>query len=214
MIKWYLTKLGERDILTIICTFATIGIVALICDLCLLMKRKWFGEEYLLKFNQFVEGDLDEEKHYQWLLRKVSKIENDMDRCGLAYTYRPPFANYALQNYMMLSNTLVNIGPVSAKDLEICQAVLERYIGTLEDEISKKFWHLINPIIWLTRTVRLILLDILLWVLNSFGLISGNTKNRIRYSSIVSKVIGLISFLGALASIVALVFLLSELLRD
>ena len=204
LIKWYLTKLSERDILMFFCTFAAIGIIGLICDICLFIKRKYFGEEYLLKFNQLIEGGPNERRNYQWLLRKVSKIENDMGSFGVATFYRPAFANYAFQIYEIISNTLLNISPVSGKDLEMSHAILERYIGALDDGISKKLRHLINPVIWLTRSVRLILVDMPLWMLNSFGLISGNTKNRIRYSSIISKIIGVITFVGSVASIIAI----------
>ena len=202
MIKQYLIKLAEPDILTIFCTFAAIGIIRLIYDLCLLIKRKIFGEKYLSRFNQLIEGCPSERRHYQWLLRKVSKIENEMGGFGVAVFYRPAFANYAFQGYEVISNTLLNIGPVSAKDLEMSQAILERYIGALDDSISKNLLHLINPAVWLTRTVRLILLDIPLWMLYSFGLISKIRKNKIKTSSIISKIIGVITFLGSLASLI------------
>ena len=203
MIRQYLTKLTERDFLTIFSTFAAIGIIGLIYDLYFLIKRKIFGEKYLSRFNQLIEGGPNEKRRYQWLLRKVSKIENEMGGFGVAVFYRPAFANYAFQGYEILSNTLLNIGTVSAKDLEMSQAILERYIGALDDGISKKLRHLINPVIWLTRTVRLILLDIPLWTLNSFGLISRDTQNKIRYSSIISKLIGLITILGSLFSLIS-----------
>lgn len=202
MIKQYLIKLAEPDILTIFFTVAAIGIIRLICDLCLLIKRKIFGEKYLSRFNQLIEEGPNERRHYQWLLRKVSKIENEMGGFGVAAFYRPAFANYAFKDYEVISNTLLNIGPVSAKDLEMSQAILERYIGALDDSISKNLSHLINPAVWLTRTVRLILLDIPLWMLYSFGLISKIKKNKIKTSSIISKIIGAITLVGSLASII------------
>lgn len=203
MIKQYLIKLAERDILTIFCTFAAIGIMRLIYDLCLLIKRKIFGEKYLSRFNQLIEGGPNEKRHYQWLLRKVSKIENEMGGFGVAAFYRPAFADYAFQGYEILSNTLLNIGPVSARDLEMSQAILERYIGALDDSISKNLLHLINPAAWLTRTVRLMLFDIPLWILYSFGLISEIRKNKIKTSSIVSKIVGVITVLGSLFSLIS-----------
>lgn len=202
MVKQYLIKLAESDILTIFFTVAAIGIIRLIYDLCLLIKRKIFGEKYLSRFNQLIEGGPNERRHYQWLLRKVSKIENEMGGFGVAVFYRPAFANYAFQDYEVISNTLLNIGPVSAKDLEMSQAILERYIGALDDSISKNLSHLINPAVWLTRTVRLILLDIPLWMLYSFGLISKIRKNKIKTSSIISKIIGVITLGGSLASLI------------
>ena len=71
VIKLYLAKLTEQDILTIFCAFAAIGIIGLICDFFFLIKRKHFGEKYLSRFNQLMEGGPNEKRHDQWLLRKV-----------------------------------------------------------------------------------------------------------------------------------------------
>lgn len=204
VIKQHLTKLlAERDILTILCTFAAIGIIRLIYDLCLLIKRKMFGEKYLSKYKQLRRSNPFDENCYQWLLRNVTRMENEMGGAGRIDFYRPPHANYAFHNYDALSNTLLNIRTPVIANLETTQILLERYIGALDNRTSKKLWELINPVIWLTRTVRLILLDIPLWILNSFGLISRDTENKIKYSSIISKLIGLITILGSLFSIIS-----------
>ncbi len=179
MKKWYLTKLAELNIFTIIGTLAVIGFIGLIYDLYSLIKRKSFGEKYLSKYEQWMQSSSDEECYQRllrWLRRNSTRM---MDEIG--------------------GNRIINFyDPYSVN-----QGMLERYIGKLDYLFSKKIWQLINPFVWLTRTARLILLDIPLWMLNSFGLISGNTKNKIRFSSIISKVIGGITFFGTLVSIVA-----------
>ena len=203
MIKQYLIKLAERDILTILYIFAAIGIIGLIYDLCLLIKRKIFGEKYLLKFKELVDSGSYDKKHHQWLLRNVTRIENEMGGYGRANFYRPAFANYAFQNYAILSNVLLNINPVSGKELAMTQAILDRYVGALGDDISKKLWELINPFVWLTRAVRCISIDIPLWIFRSVGLISTDTENKFRNSSLINKIIGIITVLGSLASLLA-----------
>ncbi|RKU09718.1 hypothetical protein C6501_15045 [Candidatus Poribacteria bacterium] len=178
VIKWYLTKLGERDILTIICTFAVIGIIGLIYDLCLLIKRKIFGEKYLSKYEQWMQSSSDEECYQhllRWLRRNSTRM---MDEMG--------------------GNRIINF----YDQYSVNQGMLERYIGKLDYLISKKLWQLINPFVWLTRTVRLILLDIPFWMLRSVGLISVNRANRIRNHSLSDKIIGVITLLGFVVSLI------------
>lgn len=181
MIKRISTKLAELDIfiLTIFCTLAAIGIIALIYDLCSLIKRKRFGEKYLSKYEQWIHSPSDEECYQRllrWLRRNSTRMIDEMGGNRVINFYDPHSVN---------------------------QGMLERHIGKLEYLVRKKLWQLINPVVWLTRTVRLILLDIPLWMFHSVGLISGNTTNKIRYSSISSKVIGGITFFGTLVTIVA-----------
>ena len=178
MIKWYLAKFSEHYILTIFCTFATVGILGLIYDLCLLIKRKRFGVEYLSKYEQWTQSSSDEECYQQllrWLRRNSTKM---MDEIG--------------------GNRIINFyDPISVN-----QGMLERYIGKMDYLISKILWQLINPFVWLTRTVRLILLDIPFWLLRSVGLMSFNSTNRIKNHSLSDKIIGTITILGSLFSII------------
>ena len=82
MIKHYLTKLAEQDILTIFCIFAAIGIIGLIYDLCLLIKRKVFGEKYLSRYEKWVHIPSSDEESYEplrrWLQRNSTRIDNEM----------------------------------------------------------------------------------------------------------------------------------------
>ncbi|MCY3741950.1 MAG: hypothetical protein OXH00_13125 [Candidatus Poribacteria bacterium] len=188
MIKQFLGKLVERDILTTFCTFAAIGIIGLIYDLYLLIKRKTFGEKYLLRYEQWILHSRfsNEESHetlLRWLQRNSTKIDNEMGGTRRIDFYRSSSEN---------------------------QAILNRHIGELDDLILKKLCELINPFAWFTRTVRLILLDIPFWMLRSVGLININIEKKIKDHSWSGKVIGLIAFFGALASIISLVFLLLE----
>lgn len=186
MIKWYVTKLAERDILTIFCTLAAIGIVALICDICLLIKRKYFGEKYLLKYEQWIHNPSDEECYQRllrWLRRNSTRMMDEMGGNRVINFYDPHSVN---------------------------QGMLERHIGKLDYLVSKKLWQLINPFAWLPRTLRLILLDIPLWMFRSIELRDINFESKIRNHSLFSITERLISFIGTLASIVALFFILSE----
>ena len=187
VIKQFLTKLAERDILTIFCAFAAIGIIGLVYDLCLLIKRKIFGERYLSRYEQSVHNRSSDGETYEplrrWLQRNSTRIDNEMGGTKRIDFYRSPSEN---------------------------QAILNRHIGELDYLISQKIREIFNPFVWLTRAVRCILIDFPLWILSSVGLININVEKKIKYHSWSGKVIGLIAFFGALASIVSLVFLLSE----
>ncbi len=178
MKKWYLTKLAELNIFTIIGTLAVIGFIGLIYDLYSLIKRKSFGEKYLSKYEQWMQSSSDEECYQRllrWLRRNSTRMMDEMGGNRIINFYDPYSVN---------------------------QGMLERYIGKLDYLFSKKIWQLINPFVWLTRTVRLILLDIPFWIFHSVGLISVNRANRIRNHSMSDKIIGVITFVGSVASIV------------
>ncbi|MYF54608.1 hypothetical protein F4225_02295, partial [Candidatus Poribacteria bacterium] len=211
MIKRISTKLAELDIFifTIFCIFAAIGFIGLIYDLCLLIKRKCFAKEYISKYKQLRRNDLFDEDCYQWLIHNVTRMESEMGSAGRIDFYRPPYANFAFQNYDALSNTLLNIRTPAIADLEATQVILERYIGALGYYISKKKREFLNPFICLKRSVRLVF-DVLLWIPRSVGLININFENRIKNNSLSGKIVGLITFLGSLASIVSLAFILSD----
>ena len=178
MKKWYLTKLAELNIFTIIGTLVVIGFIGLIYDLYSLIKRKSFGEKYLSKYEQWMQSSSDEECYQRllrWLRRNSTRMMDEMGGNRIINFYDPYSVN---------------------------QGMLERYIGKLDYLFSKKIWQLINPFVWLTRTVRLILLDIPFWIFHSVGLISVNRANRIRNHSMSDKIIGVITFVGSVASIV------------
>lgn len=173
-------KLAERDILTIFCTLAAIGFIGLIYDLCLLIKLKRFGKKYLSKYEQWMHSPSDEECYQRllrWLRRNSTRMMDEIGENRVINFYEPHSVN---------------------------QGMLERHIGKLGYLVSKKLRQLINPFVWLTRAVRWILIDSLLWLLRSVGLIDVNVENRIKNNSLSGKIIGLITLLGSLASIVSL----------
>ena len=179
MINQHLTKLAERDILAILCTFAAIGIIGLIYDLYLLIKRKVFGEKYLSRYEQWIHipsyGEESYESLRRWLQRNSTRIDNEMKGNRRIDFYRSSSEN---------------------------QATLERHIGELDYLISQKVWELINPLAWLTRSVRFVF-DMFFWTLRSVGLISVNRENRLRDHSLFDITIGTITILGTLFSVIA-----------
>ena len=203
MVRQFWTNLIELDILTILCVLAAVGFIGVIYDLCLLIKRKNFGELYFSKFNEFVVSGPHEMRHYQWLLYNLARMQSEMRGYGRADLYKPPFANYAFRDYDMLPNTLLNITPYPHAELEVTQSILQSYIGALDSLVPSKLWEVINPLVWLTRGVRVIIFDTPLWILQSVGLISGSTGSRIGNSALIGKIIGGLTLLSMLVSLIA-----------
>ena len=202
MMKYLLAKIVESEILTVFCALAAIGIIGLIYDLCSLKMQKRFGKKYLSKYKQLRYSSTFDEKCYQWLLHKLDRMQTEMGEYGIIDHYKPAYSANVIPNYLALRNTLQNIKTPIA-DLAGTQALLERYIGALDNQISKKWKEMFNPLAWLTRAVRLIVCDGPLWIFRSIGLISDNTQNKIRNHSLVTRIVGAITFLGSLASIVS-----------
>ena len=202
MMRYLLTKIVESEILMIFCALVT-GIIRLIYEFCSLKRQKRFGEKYLSKYKQLRRSSPFDEECYQWLLRKLDRMQTEMGEYGIIDHYKPAYLSNAIPNYLALPNTILNIRTPAGADLAGTQALLERYIGALEDVISKKWKEMFNPLVWLTRAVRSILFDGPLWISRSVGLINGKAQNKIRNHSLVNPIIGLITLLGSLASLIS-----------
>ena len=205
MVRQFWTSLVELDILTILCVFVVIGFIGLVYDLCSLIRRKRFAEKYLSKFNEFMDcGPYNPYKteHHQWLLHNLTRMKSGMEGHGLLDIHSLASGDYPFQDSNILSDTLVNITVYSDRELAKARSILEMYIGKLATLISRKLWGLVNPFFWLRRAMRLIILDAPFWILQSVGIISGNAENKIRYYSIISKVIGALVLLATLFGLV------------
>ena len=211
MVRQFWTNLVELDILTIFCVFVGLGFIGVVYDLCSLIRRKRFGEKYLSKFKEFMDcGPYNPYKteHHQWLRHNLTRMKSGMEGHGVLDIHSLASGDYPFQDADMLSDTLVNITLYSDKELAKTQAILEIYVSELATLISRRLWRLVNPFFWLRRTMRLIILDGPFWILQSVGVISGNAENKIRYYSIVSKVM---SVLVVLATLFGLVRILTDI---
>ena len=187
------------------CTLAAIGILRLIYDFCMLKKRKRFGLKYLERYNQLLHSSHFDEECYRWLLRNLQKMANEMGVLGTVASYKPPFSNYLINNYPIVVNTIMHLREetTSESDFRSVQTHLERYIGALDYVSSRLRFQVFNPFRWLTRAVRLILVDGPLWILQAVGLIGENSSNAVRHHSATGKIVAIITILGTLVSIIS-----------
>lgn len=216
MINELSAKFAEPDILTVLCALGVFGLIRLIYDLCRLMQRKIFGEQYLSKYDQLLNGGQFNGEIHQWLLQNLAKMEDQMGKYGRIDRYRPAYLNSEILNHAFLSFTLNNIeSPIA--DFQGTHDLLKQYIGALDNQIRETWTGVLNPLKWLARAVRFVLIDGPLWILKSVGIIGDNTSNVVSRHSITTKIVGTIAIFGTLVSIISgwneLVKFLSPVLR-
>ena len=125
-----------------------------------------------------------------------------MGEYGRINRYKPAYLNNEIRNHAFLSFTLNNIqSPVA--DFKGTQDLLEQYIGALDYRICKTWAEVFNPFRWLVRVIRFILVDGLLWIFKSVGLIGDNASSKVSNHILTGKFIGMITLLGTLVSIIS-----------
>ncbi len=121
--------------------------------------------EYLNKFKQYAYSkerqiELGDADIYTWLTKKTIQIENELGGFSVVATYIPPFANYRVNNYQLILNTLPKIYRGIAHDSDIisCIEAMVRYIGMLEDKLTSNKSMMKNPIMWFKEGVSVVVL--------------------------------------------------------
>jgi hypothetical protein len=187
-----------------------IGWVRLLLDYRKLKQRRAFVDEYFDKFNQFantyyMERRINQEL-YSWLTYKVTRIQSELGDYGVLAAYRPAFANYMLQDYPIIINTLPGMvrGTAYQSDVGTCIESLMRYMGAMDEGLDDFARQLRNPFIWLREGVRFItLLPIL--ILHWSGLVGPSFVRRISNSALIKIISGSIVIVGLISSIVTIV---------
>lgn len=170
-----------------------------------------FTSEYRNTFVEFAHQYLKPEdkkfngEKYLWLTKNANKIQSNIGQTGMM-EYIAPFRTYIIKNYQIILNTLPKFrdGSVENFDINSVDDALIRYVGDLE-EIEKYYRKSIkNPLIWFQEGVNEIL-GLPLLVLTSFGILSQHSMFRIKHNMIfrvVTGIVGLISFIAAIVTII------------
>ncbi len=165
-----------------------------------------FVNEYLEKFTTFIEtynthfdGEL-----YCWLTKKVPKIQSMLGHFGIA-EYQPAFANYIFRNHEIISNTLhlMRARTAHSNEIGMSQEALIRYIGYIEEKVDECNNDLRNPLKWFQLGAQYIIslpVQLFYW----FGLINKSTLHRIIDMYIFKLATFVITILGALSSLIAI----------
>ncbi len=185
-----------------------LGLIKNIIDLIETNKELEFVEEFCRMFNKVVDDALNKKKinntNYEWLVSHSDKMQIILGSVGLisykqfnmVYNNVPIILNFVNNIVSMMNDPFFNED--DAKQIEWCTTSLLRKKGILEDLISKIKKQIFNPINDLNNGIKLII-NIPFELLNSVGLLSNNSKDKIERNFIIT----LISGLGSLLTIVS-----------
>lgn len=199
-------------VIGIILMVLIIGFIKILMKLSSKGKEIDFTADFRNKFVQFTNQYLNPEEkekfnyeQYYWLTKNVNRIQSNIGFTGMM-DYIAPFRTHVFQNYQIILNTLPKFRDGSVEPFEINSVddALIRYIGDLEESheyYRKKIW---NPLIWFQEGI-IEILGIPLLLLNSFGILSQKSMHQIKQNlifRIITGIIGLITFLAAIVTII------------
>lgn len=184
-----------------------VGLVNLISDHLKLKKRRYFSEEYLSKFQQFVKSYRNnfDGKIFYWLTHRGVKMQSELGSLGII-DYTPPFASHIIQNYQLIPNTLQEMHSYTFPNTSLiasCERALISYIGLIDDWLVNSAKQLRNPLIWLREGVQFIV-SLPILVLSWSGLIKPSFVDKITNNFLFKFVTGLIVFVGLIGSIITI----------
>jgi hypothetical protein len=161
--------------------------------------------EFIVKFrNKFIkfavayfEQDKLNEGEYRWLLENVDEASLMLGSAA-RMTYRPPFANYIINDYELLINLIpeFNTSTGAHRDnVTSAESILTRFSGTLKKTIDKERGKLKNPIVWLVEGIAVIL-SLPFLLLNEFGLLNGRLYDKVRQGRLIKFLAGAIGIIS------------------
>ncbi len=170
-----------------------------------------FSDSFLIKLEDYVTSEGKDITPYDWMISHSRHMQIILGPIGVARHYIPPFANYKIPNYELIINTLpvlrqnmVFPSQLAYEYYRLIKEPILSYIGELDENQGKIINELRNPIVWFFTGISLLLslpLRILQWAgLISSLFISNLEKNRLY--KIFSSVVGIISFLASIISII------------
>jgi len=164
-----------------------------------------FANKYVATYNkQSNPGTLDGDK-YVWLTMNVTKIQNAVGNFGIM-TFKPAFANYMINNYQIIVNSLPKFrdGSIDNYEVNSVDDCLLRYIGNLEDYRTDAIKNLKNPIIWFREGFKE-LISLPLFIFYWFGIFSKRTLRFIMNSFIYKMIVGLFAFIAFVSGLVTII---------
>ena len=195
-----------------------LGAVALTGLLSLVRARKKLIEA--LSFSREFQDNLHallaqgSRATYEWLTRNAVRMQHQLGAFGVV-TFCPPYANYVVNNYEVVTNGLAEIrkalsdgllarGDLPAPYHALIDDALMRHQGIVQERTRQNSASLRNPIIWLAVGTQA-LFSAPLWLLASLGVLPARLVSRVRASAIFRVVSGLVAAIGFLSAVVGLV---------
>lgn len=169
-----------------------------------------------IKYRSEVDALLKEGRHdtYEWLMLHATRMQAQMGNEGVV-TYRPPHANYVVNNYPIIINSLSELrkyftddspyrGNLPRQYHALIDDALLRHQGTLTERLRLNAESLRNPLKWAARGTQW-LLSLPLWFMASLGIISRSSATRFAASPAFRVVAGLATAVGFISAVVGLV---------
>jgi hypothetical protein len=178
------------------------------------IARREFCIQFSDRLGDYVASRGSDVEAYGWLTHRASRMQREMGSAGIVHTFRPPFANFAYQNYPIVLNMLPELrrwATDSPRPLDqfreyaaALHEALIRYDGQLVDALEHSQKQLWNPFVHLREGVQFVLLlpfRILGWL--GFG---GETlQSRLAGMMLVRVLSALVALATLIASLVTVI---------
>lgn len=188
------------------------GLVSLARNHARLRQKLALTVEYRSKVDALLEvGDRDT---YVWLTLHATRMQAQMGSEGVV-TFRPPHANYVVNNYPIIVNSLSELRKCLTDDFlsrgnlprqyhALIDDALLRHLGTLTEHLRLNAESLRNPLKWAALGTQWFLY-LPLWFMASLGIIRRSSATRFAASAVFRVVAGLATAVGFISAVVGLV---------
>lgn len=164
-----------------------------------------FANEYNSSYDSWTrKGNINNEK-YIWLTKNVNKIQTMLGPYGIMH-YVGAFQSFQIPRYQIIINTLPKFREGKIEDFDIMSSdeCMLRYIGVIENFITKEKVKLNNPFIWFREGIKEIL-SVPLLAFHWFGVLNKDTVSVITNSTIYKFFSGLAALITFISGIVTII---------
>lgn len=173
-------------------------------------RRASLISEFSSKLSVFAQGVYEQghinQEIYEWLTKKVTRVQEDIGSYGIIAMYKPPFAAYAIRNYPILLNTLPEIARHTAhpSDIGSCLEALLRFSGSHEEYLDRLSRRARNPFSWFQEGTQALLL-VPLYLLSWLGITGVSLLARASASRATRMVSGILALITPISALMTLV---------
>ena len=169
-------------------------------------------EEFVMLFHnklfEYVDSNGNDEI-FVWLTRNASKMQRLMGSFGHV-SYRPPFANYMINNYQIIINGIdeikkeIEFGYNENQHFDLIRSTILKYSGSVENRHEYIVDIMKNPIkLFVLSIRRIVLLPIML--LHEFGILGTKLNLWFKESYLISFISGVIALITILSTVITII---------
>lgn len=175
-------------------------------------EERTFAAEFHQHLVKYVNSTGQAQDSYFWLTKQSTKMQSQLGSLGYI-TYRPPFANYVINNFQIIVNLLPELrksldGTLSGYNTSeyamMLQDCLLRQDGILERRREQSEVLLKNPLIWFREGVQFIL-STPLYLAFTMGVIGSSMVVSIAHSVLFKFISGIVALIGFLSAIITII---------